>query len=348
MNARTFRASTMPEALAKVQAELGPEALVLASHKVLSGPAWQIWREPEIEVLVLPPNAAVDQDGALPTEPPNVPEPAPLSPTSWPGPLDQLHRQLIAGGVDEHLARQIASGAADMLGPRALRNLQRLREHVARDLAARLPVGEYLPRQGEQRIIVLVGPSGVGKTAATAKLAGYAHYTLGRRAAIITLDTFRVGALAQIQTFADILRLPLAVAYTPADLTAAIADYREMDLIVIDTPGRNPRRSAELVELAALLTPLPLSRRTFLVASATAKSSDLAEAASAFRGLELNGLMFTKMDETVTFGNLYTLACATTLPASYFCFGPRVLQDIEPASPERLVDLMLEQENEYV
>ncbi len=348
MNARTFRASTMPEALAKVHAELGPEALVLASHKVLSAPAWQVWRGPEIEVLALPPNAAVDQGGTMSTESPNIPEPAPPSPTTWPEPLARTHRQLVADGVDENLATQIASGAAEMLGPRALRDFQRLREHLARDLAARLPVGEYLPRKGEQRIIVLVGSSGVGKTATTAKLAGYAHYTLGRRVAVITLDTFRVGALAQIQTFADILHVPLTVAYTPADLTAAVADYREMDLIVIDTPGRNPRRTAELVELAALLTPLPLSRRTFLVASATAKSSDLAEAASAFRGLELNGLMFTKMDETVTFGNLYTLACVTTLPASYFCFGPHVLHDIEPASPERLVDLMLELENEYV
>lgn len=341
MSAMTFRAPSMPEALAKVQAELGPDALVLASHKVLSGPAWQVWRGPEIEVLALPPGVPVNRDTPPPAAP--VGKPAPSFPAAWPDPLARIHRRLIAQGVDDDLAAQAVSGAAEMLGPRALRDPRRLREHVASDLAARFSVGEFLPRKGEQRVIVLVGPSAAGKTSAAAKMAAYAHYTLGRRVAMITLDTFRVGALVQIQTFADILRLPLSIAYTPADLSAAMADHRDKDVIVVDTPGRNPRRPAELVELAALLAPLPAaSRRIFLVASAAAKPNDLTASADAFRGLGLNGLLVARMDETDTFGGPYSLVCKAALPASYFSFGPRVPQDIEPATPEKMVDLLLE------
>lgn len=340
MGAKTYRAPSMPEALAKVQADLGPEALVLAAHKVLAGPAWQVWRDPEIEVLALPGGAKEEERQPKPTTPPPNRHSTP-APSTWPEPLMRVHDQLLAQGVDEALTRQVAASAAEMLGPRALGDDKHLRDFVARELTARLPTGEYLPRKGEQRIVVLVGPTGVGKTSAAAKLAAYAHYLLGRSTAIISLDTFRVGALAQINTFAEILRLPLTVAYTPADLNEALNDYKGTDVIIIDTPGRNPRRTAEMVELAALLAPLPASRRTFLVASATAKPSDMADAEAAFHGLELNGLLCTKLDETGTLGSLYSLAYRTGLPISYFCSGPRVPQDIEPASAEKLVEPLL-------
>lgn len=347
---KTYRAPSMPEALAKVQADLGSEALVLAAHKVLAGPAWQIWRNPEIEVLALPGGAQREErketPPALPTprhlaKHPERSEGASPAAFAWPGPLKRVHAQLLAQGIDRELAGQVAANAAEMLGPRALGDDQHVRDFVAGELTTRLLTGEYLPRKGEQRLVVLVGPTGVGKTSAAAKLAAYAHYILGRSAAIISLDTFRIGALAQINTFAEILRLPLTVAYTPADLNEALDEHKATDVIIIDTPSRNPRRAVEIVELAALLAPLPSSRRTFLVASATAKLNDMADAEAAFRGLELNGLLCTKLDETGTHGSLYSLSYRTGLPISYFCSGPRVPQDIEPASAERLVELLL-------
>jgi flagellar biosynthesis protein FlhF len=146
--------------------------------------------------------------------------------------------------------------------------------------------------------------------------------------------------LAQAQTYADILQMPLSVVYTPADLSAAIAQYKETDVIIIDTPGRNPHRTAEILELTTLLAPLPSSRRVMLVASATAKLRDLLETAAAFKGLGTHGLIFTKLDETDSFGALHSLAAITNLPAAYFCSGPRAPQDIEPASTEKLVSLM--------
>jgi flagellar biosynthesis protein FlhF len=229
----------------------------------------------------------------------------------------------------------------EMLGPRALNDTRVVYDYIRSELASRFHIGEYLPRRGEPRIVVLAGMSGAGKTSAAAKLAAYAHYTLGHSAALINLDTFRVGALNQARTFADILQLPLCNAYTPAELEAALVVHRNTDVIVIDTPGRNPFKPGEMIELATLLAPLPASRRTYLVASATSKLKDLAEAVSAFKGIGLNGLIFTKLDETRTYGALYSLAALTALPAAYFCSGPRIPQDIEPASTEKLMELLL-------
>lgn len=345
----------MPEALAKVQADLGPDALVLASHKVMNSPLWQVWREPEVEVLAMPPHA--------PTAP--APEKASAPTTSDKSvdnsvdvkfgktgqvlggdsdeyeTLTQFKDRLLAQEVEPKLVAQIINDARQSLGPRLLAQYASVREYLARDLAQRLQVGAYLPRKGVQQVVTLLGMAGAGKTVAAAKLAAYAHYTLGRRVALISLDTFRVGALDQMQTYADILCLPLAIAYTPTDLNASLASHGDKDVIVIDTPSRNLRQAAEMKELTALLTNLPAARVNYFVADATAKLSDLMRAVEAFKVLGLHGLICSKLDETDTFGSLYSLARHTALPLSYFSNGRRVPDDIAPASAESLVEWML-------
>lgn len=330
-NAKSFRAATMTAALARVQTELGAEALVLGTRRVMPSPAWQVWREPEFEVLAVP----------GPSQPAPVAPAAPERSKGWSEPVAKCHDRLATQGNDPAITAALASGAMEMLGPRALNDPRMVMSFIRLELKKRLNVGEYLPRKGEQRVIVMVGSSGSGKTSAAVKLAAYAHYTLGRSAGLISLDTFRVGALNQAQTYAEILGLPLRVAYTPAELDTAVTAFGDTEVVVIDTPGRNPYRPAEMLELATLLSPLPSARRLFLVASATRKLADLVDTVSAFRGLGLNALVMSHLDETQTFGSVYSLAALTGLPAAYFCTGPRVPQDIEPASPEALIERML-------
>jgi len=333
--AKTFRAPTMPEALAKVQIELGPEAVVLGVRKVLDGPAWQVWRDPEFEVMALPGDESAST-GAMVWEPSTA-----TSGSVMPEPVTHFSARLIEQGLDESFVNKIIASAVDGMSLRGLSERRMVRDFLSRALASRLTVGEFLPRKGEQRVVALVGISGVGKTSAAAKLAAYARYNLGRSVALISVDTFRVGALTQIQTFAEILDVPLSVCYTPGELSAALAAHADKDLIVVDTPGRNTRRALEMVEITTLFTPLPQSRRTYFVASATSKTADLAEATTAFKGLGLNGLIFTKLDETGGVGSLYMLAQGVGLAVSYFCSGPRVPEDIEPASAERMAELLL-------
>lgn len=353
VNAKSFRAPTIAAALARVQRELGPDAMVLATRKVLAAAPWQVWREPEFEVLATGgPNgptkvtAATSAPAFMPMFAPTTTQTAApvvashVESNGWTEQVSNFYHLLIEQCSDEGLARSIATSATEMLGPRALIDDRMVKEYFRRELEAKVKTGEYLPRKGEQRIVVMVGVTGAGKTSAAAKLAAYAHYTLGRSAALISADTYGVGALAQAQTYADILQMPLNVVYTPADLSAAIAQQKDTDVVIIDTPGRNPHRTAEILELTTLLAPLPATRRVMLVASATAKLRDLLETAAAFKGIGTHGLIFTKLDETDSFGTLHSLAAITGLPTAYYCSGPRVPQDIEPATTDKLVRLM--------
>ena len=334
----------MPEALAKVQAHLGPDALVLASHKVMDSPVWQVWREPEVEVLAMPAHAATTPDRSVENS-----AAVKFGKTCQVSGGDsgeheilrQFKEKLLEQEVEPKLVAQIINDARQSLGPRLLAQYASVRDYLASDLAQRLQVGAYLPRKGVQQVVTVLGMAGAGKTVAAAKLAAYAHYTLGRRVALLSLDTFRVGALDQMQTYADILRLPLAVAYTSTDLSVSLSSHQDKDVIVIDTPSCGSKQAADVTELKTLLAILPATRANYFVADATAKLSDLARAVETLKSIGLHGLICSKLDETDTFGALYSLARNTALPLSYFSNGRRVPDDIAPASAESLAEWIL-------
>ncbi len=157
----------------------------------------------------------------------------------------------------------------------------------------------------------------------------------------ICADTMRAGAIAQARAYAETLKLPLRVVYTPGELAQAVAAESGADLVLVDMPGCNPRRENAVVELGAYLSALP-ERSTYWVAAATAKETDLADTLAAFHPFRLTGMMVTKLDETATFGNVYNLAWQSRLPLAFFTAGPRVLDELVPAEAEQLAAALLE------
>jgi flagellar biosynthesis protein FlhF len=180
--------------------------------------------------------------------------------------------------VDEIIARAVADICVQALAPHTLRveDEARVRRHLTQQLEAGLTV-QGQNALADRKVVCLIGASGSGKTTTTAKLA--AHYTkdLGRTVAWMCADTLRTGAISQARIYAETLKLPLRVAYTPDELAQAVAAESDADLILVDMPGGNPRREEDVVELGALLTALP-KRATYLIAPATAKDGDLADA----------------------------------------------------------------------
>ncbi|MBI3762797.1 MAG: hypothetical protein HY260_13195 [Chloroflexi bacterium] len=372
MTPRTFRAPTMTAALEAVQRELGPEALVISTRQVLAGPAWQVWKQPIVEVVAMVTAKAAPRGGQRKSEvgsrkseegeafsdpPPLTSDLLPLTSylpplASLPSALAEAYRQLAAQGVAEELVRRVVASCAETLSPRALEDSARVRDHLRRELEAGLRLGadgtggdphatRYPPPV--TRIICLVGPGGCGKTTTAAKLAAHHARTFGLKPAWVCADTIRAGAISQARAYAEILRLPLRVAYTPDELAQAVAAEADADLILVDTPGCNPRREADLIELGALLSALP-ERATYLVASATAKESDLNDALAAFGVFHLTGLVITKLDETGACGNVFNAACRSRLPLAYFATGPRALDDLQPARAARLVGALFGEE----
>ncbi|MBL8058365.1 MAG: hypothetical protein JNK29_16795 [Anaerolineales bacterium] len=403
--ARTFRAPSMAEALAVVQRELGPEALILSVRQVPGGPAWQIWRKPIVEVAALaapkvepksephpqpqraaegpaearpeprrptgrtapltPPSGPnefatkaaqiqallAEMKAARPAAEAPAPAPAPARPAKaapaaspagaavvWPEAVTAIQQLLLEQGVDAHRVRSALNLCVETLNPRALDDRRQVREHVQRQLEAELRAwgSATLAAAGSPRVVCLVGASGSGKTTVAGKLAALHTRAHNLRVAWVCADTYRAGAIGQARVYAESLKLPLRVAYTGSELAQAVQAERGADLILVDLPGLNPRRETDLAELGELLTALP-HRLTCLVASATAKDSDLADALAAYSMFDLKGLILTKLDETRTAGNLYNLAARSRLPLMYFSAGPGALEGLQPASASRLV-----------
>jgi len=192
------------------------------------------------------------------------------------------------------------------------------------------------------RIIMLVGPTGVGKTTTIAKLAARAKLNDRQSVGLITLDTFRIAAVDQLEKYAQIIGLPLKVATHADELRDAVEEFeaQNMDLIFVDSAGRSPRDEVKMAELREFLAVLP-DAEVHLVASTTTQSRTIESTANRFGSLGFHMLILTKVDETVSFGSLISTLIAIGRPVSFVTDGQNVPDDLMPCDPERLSDLVL-------
>jgi flagellar biosynthesis protein FlhF len=198
-------------------------------------------------------------------------------------------------------------------------------------------------KQNAPRVIALVGPTGVGKTTTTAKLAAMHALNQGNQVALITMDIFRVGAVEQLKTYSRIMGIPLEVASTPRELEKAFEKHSGCDLIFIDTAGRSHKDKEKLDEMRKFLEhKIPID--IYLCLSATTKDRELEEILHRFSIFQISKLVFTKIDECESFGNIVNLLMKDTLPVAYFTTGQRVPEDIEVATPEKLADMFIREE----
>lgn len=195
-------------------------------------------------------------------------------------------------------------------------------------------------KKNSPRIIALVGPTGVGKTTTIAKLA--ANYALreNHRAALITIDNFRVGAVEQLKTYSRIMGVPVEVATTPAELEAAIELHSDKDLILIDTAGRSHKDNEKIEELRSFLESR-FAIEIHLCLAATTRDRELQEVVERFGVLPISRVIFTKLDESESYGGIVNAHLRTKFPLSYFTTGQRVPEDLEIATPGKLAGLVL-------
>lgn len=245
----------------------------------------------------------------------------------------QVFEALTARGVEE--------AAALELGKRCRADEPEGREILAEELNRLM--GRVAPIQvskGQRKIIALVGPTGVGKTTTLAKLA--AHFTLDRGldVGLITSDTFRIAAIDQLRTYADILGVPLYAVDQPWEVAHALKETREKDLVLVDTGGRNfrdPARMQELSELLAILRP----DETHLVVALNSNPRDAFDALDAFLPMGVNRLSFTKLDETSSPGLILNLRLRCETPVGYLTHGQAVPDDIIPADQADFTKILM-------
>jgi len=190
------------------------------------------------------------------------------------------------------------------------------------------------------RIIAFVGPTGVGKTTTIAKLATQAKLIDGKEVAIISADTFRIAAVEQLKTFANIAEIPFEVVYSTDEIKNAVAKFSRMDLIFIDTTGRSQKDKKNLKEIGNMLSSVEPGE-VHLVLSVTTKYKDILDILEKFKTLFINRIIFTKLDETTSLGLILNVAEKVRKPISYITFGQNVPEDIEKADSRKIAKIIL-------
>lgn len=248
-----------------------------------------------------------------------------------------LFQRLLLTGMEEALARCLVEDLSSVHeNPEAvLEDETLLIEQVETALSANGNI--KLPEEG-QRVVVLIGPTGVGKTTTLAKIAAE-FLKDGRKIAFITADTYRLAAVEQLQKYADIMGLCLETVYSAAEMEQAIARYSDKELVFVDTAGRSQRNSGQMEELKAFVSACQPAD-VHLLLSATTKREDLEEIIERFSVCPIDHLILTKSDESICFGPFYSVAKRTSIPFSYITTGQNVPEDIEVASTHKIARLI--------
>lgn len=203
---------------------------------------------------------------------------------------------------------------------------------------------EITPAANGPKIILFIGPTGVGKTTTIAKLSSKYVVNEKKKVALLTADTYRIAAAEQLRTYADILEVPFRVVYTAEEFCQACSEsFREYDYIFVDTAGHSHQNEQQLSDMEKLIGAIPkgMDYQCFLVLSATTKYKDLLKIAKTYKEITDYQLIFTKLDETGCLGNLLNVKMVADTPIAYVTNGQNVPDDIERFDPQKMVKQLL-------
>ena len=199
------------------------------------------------------------------------------------------------------------------------------------------------PAENGIKIVFFIGPTGVGKTTTIAKLASIFRVDQKKKVALLTADTYRIAAAEQLRIYANILEVPFRIIYTVEEVGKAMEDFKDYDYILVDTAGHSHQNTTQKESMGNFIHSVDgkVDREVYLVLSATTKYRDLISIADSYKEIADYKLIFTKLDETTTLGNLLNLKLYTGASLSYVTYGQNVPDDIEEFNPQSTVKKLL-------
>lgn len=255
--------------------------------------------------------------------------------------IQLIYNQLIGNEVDEKYANQIIGEIERNIKKDA--SVDNVLSNVYQKIILKLGQPVTIEAKEEQaRYVFFVGPTGVGKTTTIAKIASSLTLKQKLRVALVTSDIYRIAAVEQLRTYANILGLPLKVVYNEEEMKAAKREFADFDVVLIDTAGRSHQNEEQKQDIKKLLHAIPEEeRQTYLVLSATTKYRDLIKIAESYREMVSYNLIFTKLDETDCIGNIFNIKMLTGAPLSYTTWGQNVPDDIGKINAQSIAKRLL-------
>ncbi|TYP59910.1 flagellar biosynthesis protein FlhF [Thermosediminibacter litoriperuensis] len=370
MRIKTYIADNIQEALYKVKSELGKDAIILQTRRIKKGGILGFLAKTKVEVI-----AACDVNApAKPVSNP-VTYSVPARENSQekledikneinevkdilknlysrgvhiekaspdlPPPLSEIYQRLVLMEIDRNLIDKIIDGLQrNFSGENFDENTARahLKNQIMSIIKPTEPI-KFL--ENEPTKIAFIGPTGVGKTTTIAKLAALYTLNQGKKVALVTADTYRVGAVEQLKTYGDLLEIPVEIIFEPKEVPILLRKLSDYDLILIDTMGTSPRNKMQIKKIKGLIEIIKPTE-THMVVSATTRTGDIYEILENYKEINYQKLIFTKLDETKTYGLILNAVYSTNCSPSYLTVGQNVPDDIEVASAAKIADLILE------
>ncbi|MCG8395219.1 flagellar biosynthesis protein FlhF [Bacillus atrophaeus] len=367
MKIKKFTAASMQEAAIQIKKELGKDAVILNSKQVQKRKWFGLSKKSAVEVI-----AVMDQDFSEQRKPDpkidTVPKKSLEAPSSaprvqeqeqrvhetvqairnemsdyqsmLPEPLQKAEQLLQDAGIKDSIKTSVMSrllrasiSAGDLTEENVVRKLQDV-------LCEALPPKDRWQEAISSRYIVLFGSTGAGKTTTLAKLAASSMLDKHKKIAFITTDTYRIAAVEQLKTYAELLQAPMEVCYTKEEFLQAKETFSEYDHVFIDTAGRNFKEQQYIEELKETI-PFENSIQSFLVLPATSKYEDMKDIVKRFSSVPVNQFIFTKADETASLGSVFHILAESKIGAGFITNGQNVPEDIQSVTPQDFVRMLI-------
>lgn len=251
--------------------------------------------------------------------------------------LSFLFDKLVTSGMGSEIVAEILTLAQDSIPALKIKNKNLVEAWVARHILESTQVTET---SAPGKIHMFVGPAGSGKTTAMVKMASHLVVNERKTVALLTADTNKVGAADQMRIYAQILNVPFAMIRSGADWGNLVRYLSTVDVVLVDMPGLSLKSAQEIESLKSLMPPAMLNPRVHFVASATAKDADLVDSGRRYSVVGFDDVIFTSLDESVQHGTIYNFMRRFGVPLHGFSVGPKVPEDFEPATKERVLDLI--------
>ncbi len=253
-----------------------------------------------------------------------------------------MYNTLINNEVDEKYANELVAEMEKLKKPGV--TIDYLISNIYQRLILKFgETGKIKPGKDSARIVFFVGPTGVGKTTTIAKIASRFSVNEKKKVALVTTDTYRIKAAEQLRTYAEIIEVPFRVAYNGDDMIDSLNEFKEYDYVFVDTAGYSPKDAEKRKEMKQLLDEAEktFEIESYLVLSVTTKYRDLITICDLYREMTDFKLIFTKLDETDTYGNILNIRCKTQTEIAYVTNGQEVPDDIEEFNPQSIVRSLL-------